>query len=64
MIRRKNQYDWKELHSYQVKSESGKNLSKPNLTKAQAHKRLAQVEYFKHKKWGSKGGIIYEWNEF
>lgn len=35
---------------FQVKSESGKkNLSKPNLTKAQAVKRLRQVEYFKHK---------------
>ena len=35
---------------YQVKSESGKNLSKPNLTKAEADKRLAQVEAFKHMK--------------
>jgi len=35
---------------YQVKSESGKNLSKPNLTKAEAEKRLAQVEMFKHMK--------------
>lgn len=36
---------------YQVKSESGgKNLSKPNLSKAQAVKRLQQVEYFKHEK--------------
>ena len=34
---------------YQVKSESGKNLSKPGLSKGQAEKRLAQVEYFKHK---------------
>jgi hypothetical protein len=34
---------------YQVKSESGKNLSKPNLSKADAHKRLAQVEAFKKK---------------
>lgn len=30
-----------------VKSESGKNLSKP-VSKKQAKKRLAQVEYFKH----------------
>jgi hypothetical protein len=37
---------------YQVKSESGKNLSKPNLTKAEADKRLAQVEAFKHMKRG------------
>jgi hypothetical protein len=36
---------------YQVKSKSGKNLSSPDLTKAEAHKRLGQVEYFKqHKK--------------
>lgn len=35
---------------YQVKSESGKNLSKPNLSKAAAQKRLREVEYFKHKK--------------
>lgn len=34
---------------FQVKSTGGKNLSKPNLTKAQAAKRLRQVEYFKHK---------------
>lgn len=32
---------------YQVKSEGGKNLSKPNLTKAQAQKRLSVVEHFK-----------------
>jgi hypothetical protein len=37
---------------YIVKSEGGKNLSKPNLSKAAAVKRLQQVEYFKHK--GSK----------
>jgi len=35
---------------YQVKSESGKNLSKPNLSKAKAIMRLKQVEYFKKKK--------------
>lgn len=40
----------KTKSGYQVKSESGKNLSKPNLTKAEAQKRLAQVEYFKHTK--------------
>ena len=34
---------------YQVKSESGKPLSKPNLTKEQANKRLAQVEFWKNK---------------
>ena len=34
---------------YKVTSEKGKNLSKETLTKKQAEKRLAQVEYFKHK---------------
>jgi len=38
----------KTSKGFQVKSEKGKNLSKGNLTKAQAEKRLAQVEYFKH----------------
>jgi len=33
-----------------VKSSKGKNLSKPNLSKGAAEKRLAQVEYFKHMK--------------
>jgi hypothetical protein len=40
----------KTKSGYQVKSESGKNLSKPNLTKAGAEKRLAEVEKFKHMK--------------
>ena len=36
---------------YEVKSEkTGKPLSKPNLSKVAAVKRLQQVEYFKHKK--------------
>ena len=35
---------------YKVTSEEGKNLSKGNLTKGQAKKRLEQVEYFKNKK--------------
>ena len=39
---------------YQVKSEKGKPLSKPNLTKQQATKRLKQVEYFKNKNKGGK----------
>lgn len=34
---------------YQVKSESGKPLSKPGISKGKAQKRLKQVEYFKHK---------------
>lgn len=34
---------------FQVKSESGKkNLSQSDLTKAEALKRLRQVEFFKH----------------
>jgi hypothetical protein len=37
----------KTSKGYQVKSEGGKNLSKPNLSKHQAHVRLAQVEWFK-----------------
>jgi hypothetical protein len=40
----------KTAKGYQVKSQKGKNLSKSNLTKAEAEKRLRQVEYFKHKK--------------
>ena len=35
---------------YEVKSEKGKNLGGPYKTKAEAQKRLRQVEYFKHKK--------------
>ena len=37
-----------------VVSESGKNLSKDDLTKKQADKRLAQVEMFKHMKGKKK----------
>ena len=40
----------KTSSGYQVKSQTGKNLSKPNLTKKQAEKRLSQVEYFKRTK--------------
>ena len=40
----------KTKQGYQVKSEAGKNLSKPNLSKKQAEKRLKQVEYFKRKR--------------
>lgn len=35
---------------YKVLSESGKNLGGPYKSKAQAEKRLRQVEFFKHKK--------------
>ncbi len=33
---------------WQVKSEEGKNLSKP-MSKEAAAKRLKQIEYFKHR---------------
>jgi hypothetical protein len=35
---------------YRVLSEKGKNLGGPYKTKAEAEKRLRQVEYFRHKK--------------
>ena len=35
-----------------VFSESGKRLSKPYKTRKAALKRLAQIEFFKHKKKG------------
>ena len=38
----------KQGNKYVVKSESGKNMSKPT-TKAAAQKRLRQVEYFKNR---------------
>jgi|WetSurMetagenome_2_1015567.scaffolds.fasta_scaffold62516_2 hypothetical protein len=37
----------KTSQGYKVTSEEGKNLSAPDLSKAGAHKRLAEVEYFK-----------------
>lgn len=40
----------KTSKGYVVKSESGKNLSKPLPTRKQAEQRLAQVEYYKNKK--------------
>ena len=40
----------KTAKGYKVISESGKNLSKSNLTKLQAEKRLKQVEWFKFKR--------------
>lgn len=43
----------KENGGYVVRSETGRRLGGPYKTKAQAEKRLEQVEYFKHKK-GSK----------
>ena len=38
----------KTPQGFQVVSETGKFLSRPNLTKDQAQKRLKQVEFFKH----------------
>lgn len=35
---------------YKVLSEKGKNLGGPYKTRAQAEKRLRQVEFFKHRK--------------
>ena len=40
----------KRKNGYYVVSESGKKLGGPYTTRAQAVKRLKQVEYFKHKK--------------
>ncbi len=40
----------KTSKGYKVTSEAGKNLSKPNLSKEAAAKRLKQIEYFKNKK--------------
>lgn len=39
----------KTKQGHQVVSKTGKPLSKPNLTEAQAQKRLAEVHYFKNK---------------
>jgi len=40
----------KVKEGYKVLSESGKNLGGPYKTKAEAEKRLRQVEYFKNRK--------------
>jgi hypothetical protein len=40
----------KTKEGYRVTSEKGKNLGKPYKSKAEAVKRLRQVEYFKHNK--------------
>ena len=40
----------KTSKGYVVKSESGRNLSKPLPTRKQAETRLRQVEYYKNKK--------------
>ena len=40
----------KTKQGHQVLSENGKPLSKPNLTRKQAEKRLAQIHYYKNKK--------------
>lgn len=38
----------KTSQGHQVRSESGRNLSKPNLTLKEALERLNEVEMFKH----------------
>jgi hypothetical protein len=40
----------KTKEEYKVTSEKGKNLGGPYKSKAEAAKRLRQVEYFKHNK--------------
>lgn len=40
----------KRKDGYHVVSEKGKNLGGPYRMRAEAVKRLQQVEYFKHKK--------------
>jgi hypothetical protein len=44
----------KTSKGFVVKSDNGKNLSKPLPTKQQAQDRLKQVEMFKHIKKGKK----------
>lgn len=39
----------KTKSGYVVKSEKGKTLSRPYKSRAEAEKRLKQIEYFKHK---------------
>jgi hypothetical protein len=38
----------KTKYGYEVKSKSGKVMSKKNLSKKAAEKRIGQIEYFKH----------------
>ena len=40
----------KVREGYKVLSETGKNLGGPYKSKAEAEKRLRQVEFFKHNK--------------
>jgi hypothetical protein len=40
----------KEKVGYRVLSEKGKNLGGPYRTKAEAERRLRQIEFFKHRK--------------
>ena len=40
----------KTKEGYKVLSEKGKNLGGPYKSKAEAEKRLRQVEFFKHRK--------------
>lgn len=43
----------KTKKGYMVKSKDGKNIGGPYKTKAEAERRLHEIEYFKHK--GTKG---------
>lgn len=43
----------KTSKGYVVKSEKGKNLSRPLPTREKAEERLRQVEYWKNKKKGN-----------
>ena len=40
----------KTKQGYVVRSETGKNLSRPYASRQEAEKRLREIEYFKHKK--------------
>lgn len=44
----------KTKKGYKVTSESGKNLSKDDLSLESAKKRLREIEFFKNKKGGKK----------
>lgn len=45
----------KTEQGYVVTSHEGKHLSGPHLTKAEAVKRLQEIEYFKHRDQSKPG---------
>lgn len=49
LLKKYNMTIKKTSQGFKVVSHTGKALSKPNLTKAEAHKRLAVVEIMKKK---------------